>query len=111
LQCARVMVEAAAEAAADRPDVDVVFCTYTDLNYQLMLQARNEAGHQPHCPLPSDHPHLGKLLGALRERRCVLFIGAGLSRPAGLRDWNGLLDVLAGELGLPPAGDPEWLRP
>jgi hypothetical protein len=104
------MVEAAALAAADRPDVDVVFCAYTDLNYQIMLHARNEAGLKPHCPI-AGHPHLGGLVAALRERRCVLFVGAGLSRPAGLRDWSGLLEVLAAALGLHPAGDHEWLRP
>jgi O-acetyl-ADP-ribose deacetylase (regulator of RNase III) len=110
VQCARVMVEAVAAAAADRPDVDVVFCAYTDLNYQIMLHARDEAGLEPHCPI-AGHPHLRGLVAALRERRCVLFVGAGLSRPAGLRDWNGLLEVLATALGLHPTGDYEWLRP
>jgi O-acetyl-ADP-ribose deacetylase (regulator of RNase III) len=108
LQCARAMIEAV--AVVEGPGVDVLFCAYTDLNYQIMLQARQEAGRQPLCPVP-DHPHLGRLLAALRDRRCVLFIGAGLSKPAGLRDWKGLLESLCGFLGLHPAGGYEWLRP
>jgi hypothetical protein len=110
LQCARAMIAAAAQALADRPDVDVLFCAYTDLNYQIMLQARDELSRQPDCPI-AGHAHLGRLVAALRERRCVLFLGAGLSKPAGLRDWNGLVETLAGALGLNPAGDHEWLRP
>src|SRR5262249_57390072 len=40
------------------------------------------------------------LLDSIRDRRCVLFVGAGLSRGAGLPDWDGLLRGLAADLGL-----------
>jgi hypothetical protein len=110
LQCACAMIDAAAKALTDRPDVDILFCAYTDLNYQIMLQARDEVGRKPDCPI-AGHAHHSGLVAALRERRCVLFLGAGLSKPAGLRDWNGLVETLAGALGLNPAGDHEWLRP
>lgn len=45
-------------------------------------------------------PFLREFSRALRERNAALFIGAGLSRPAGLSDWKELLREVADDLGL-----------
>ena len=37
------------------------------------------------------------LLSYVRERRCVLFVGAGLSRAAGYPGWRGLMETVVGE--------------
>jgi hypothetical protein len=37
------------------------------------------------------------LLSHVRERRCVLFVGAGLSRPAGYPGWRGLMEAVVQE--------------
>src|SRR5262249_23935029 len=56
------------------------------------------------CPLETTPCR--DLLDSLRERRCVLFVGAGLSKGAGLPDWGGLLHELARDLGLNAAALP-----
>jgi O-acetyl-ADP-ribose deacetylase (regulator of RNase III) len=99
LACGKEMIAAAVAALAGRPDVDAAFVAYTDLDYEIMLRARRETGHAPAPAWLADLPHQ-KLIASLRDRHCVLFVGAGLSRPAGLPDWTGLLAVLAERLGL-----------
>ena len=48
-------------------------------------------------PSFKDASELPALVSYLRERRCVLFVGAGLSRPAGYPDWPELMrHVVAG---------------
>lgn len=101
LKSARVQVEAA-RALLDDPrknpgrNVNVVFVTYTPDGYQIFLQARAEAGQEPGCPVRD--PALPRLEHALREGRCVLFLGAGLSRGAGLPGWQELVQTLAVKL-------------
>lgn len=41
-----------------------------------------------------------KLLEAVRERRCILFAGAGLSMAVGLPSWSELIDHMRQELGI-----------
>jgi hypothetical protein len=43
-------------------------------------------------PFP-DAARMPALLSHVRERRCALFVGAGLSRPAGYPGWLGLMDA------------------
>jgi hypothetical protein len=42
----------------------------------------------------------GELVEAVRERRCILFAGAGLSMAVGLPSWSQLIDHMRAELGL-----------
>ena len=60
----------------------------------------------------ADASELPALVGYLRERRCVLFVGAGLSRPAGYPDWAELMrQVVAGtHARLGDAADPTELH-
>jgi hypothetical protein len=85
-------------------EVDVAFVAFTPLNYRLLLDARRAVRAEPPCPL--DPSHATNLLDSIRGRRCVLFVGAGLSRGAGLPDWGELLRELAKELGLDDASLP-----
>ena len=41
-----------------------------------------------------DSPELAALANYIRERKCVLFVGAGLSRAAGLPDWGSLMRTI-----------------
>lgn len=43
---------------------------------------------------------VGKFLTELREDNAAVFVGAGLSKAAGFVDWRGLLEPIAGPLGL-----------
>jgi hypothetical protein len=75
--------------------VDVAFITYTPALYQIFLEARRlVARDRP------DEPRQAALQEALVAGECVLFVGAGLSRGAGLPDWNQLIARLARELGI-----------
>lgn len=47
-------------------------------------------------PLPAELPEVGALVGHLRAGRCALFVGAGLSAPAGLPTWGVLIDRMIG---------------
>ena len=116
LQATRAMVRAARQEIQDpvarqvdgkdvRVETDVAFVPFTPLSYQAFLEARRCEGCEP--PNPFDTPDTTeqlaaaqRLLASVREGRCVLFAGAGLSKPAGLRDWDGLLRKMADELGL-----------
>src|SRR5262249_7620438 len=80
-------------------EVDIVFVPYTLLNYRLFLDARRAVSAEPGCPQLSTNTD--ELLIGIRENRCVLFVGAGLSYGAGLPNWSGLLGELANKLGLP----------
>src|SRR5689334_4400370 len=39
------------------------------------------------------------LLSYVRQRKCALFVGAGLSRPAGYPGWDALMRVVVDETG------------
>jgi hypothetical protein len=55
--------------------------------------------------LPADAAELGGLAGHVRAGRCALFVGAGLSAPAGLPTWGALMRRLV-EAATPLAVDP-----
>ena len=77
--------------------VDVVFVTYTPRHYQIFLQARRTSGLAP--SVPSGEPP-EDLLDALEGGECVLFVGAGLSKAAGMMDFKSLIALLATDLGI-----------
>jgi hypothetical protein len=105
LDSARLQMVTVHEVLQAHADVDVAFITYTADSYQIFLQARREKHLAPVCPL--EGRSFQELLDALRQGRCVLFIGAGLSVAAGLPSWAKLVDSLAKKLGvaLPGRGD------
>jgi hypothetical protein len=45
------------------------------------------------------------LARSIRERRAILFVGAGVSMNVGLPSWKALIDHMTAELGLDPDGD------
>ena len=98
LESARVQLDKAREVVGQHPGVDVVFVPYTTDSYQVFLQARRDVGLAPVCPIEA--APLPGLIDALRERRCVLFVGAGLSAGAGLPNWQKLIQELAESLGI-----------
>jgi hypothetical protein len=108
LESAQAQLATAREVLRDHPAVDVAFVPYTADSYRIYLQARRDLGLAPACPV--DAPSLPGLLAALRERRCVLFVGAGMSAGAGLPSWKSLVDQLAADLGVPsgPRDDLEY---
>ncbi len=110
LAAAESLVRTARDEAREPEDVgglpvpiDVVFVTFTPISYQVFLLARRRVEAEPPCPLPT--PEAAELLESVRDGRCVLFAGAGLSRPAGLPDWSALLHEMAAELKLELADD------
>lgn len=96
LRSARVQVATAHEALQRHAGVDVAFITYTPALYEIFLEARRLHLGTP----PDDGPHVTALERALASGEGVLFVGAGLSRGAGLPDWSGLIARLARELGI-----------
>jgi hypothetical protein len=100
LASARAQIDAARQVLQGHRGVDVAFIPYTVDSYRVYLQARRDLGLAPACPVHA--PSLAGLLAALREGRCVLFLGAGVSAGAGLPGWKSLTDRLAADLSLPP---------
>src|SRR5262249_36820755 len=93
----------AATAALDRHSdvaVDAAFLAYTPTTYAVFLEARR--GQQRALGPPVAIPPA--LEQALRTGEAVLFVGAGVSRGAGLRDWGQLIDRLADELQITDEG-------
>jgi O-acetyl-ADP-ribose deacetylase (regulator of RNase III) len=112
LRSAKAQVEAAFDALGRHADVDVVFLCYTPAVYQIFLEARRLILGSPEpCG-----PEVNSLAQALADGRCVLFVGAGVSRGAGLPDWDNLVAQLAKELdiddtsGLDPLDVAQWYR-
>ncbi len=103
VRTAREEIDRPEEVSGVPVTLDVAFVTFTPISYQVFLLGRSRVGAEPACPLET--PEARELLEAVREGRCVLFAGAGLSRAAGLPDWGGLLRELAGPLGLALAAD------
>lgn len=92
-------VQAARDALdeEEHAGIDVVFVTFTPRHYQIFLEARRTCGLAPAVPsgaLPED------LLDALEGGKCVLFIGAGLSKAAGMMDFKSLIGRLAADLDI-----------
>jgi hypothetical protein len=88
-------------------DVDVALLPYTPHSYEVLLQARRQLASlfgAAEGPGVEGAPGLAELASSLREavrgRRCVLFVGSGLSTAAGFPGWDQLNDRLAGALGI-----------
>lgn len=79
-------------------DVDVAFIAYTPALYRIYLEARKEVRGRA---APTGFPELER---ALREGGAVLFVGAGLSKPAGLDDWGQLIAGLCADMGIDSKG-------
>jgi hypothetical protein len=99
LRSALVQVTTALEVLDGLDDVDAVFVTYTHTLYRIFLEARRKVLGAP--PDAARHP---ALVDSLLAGECVLFVGAGLSRGAGLPDWNQLIDRLIADLKIAPGG-------
>jgi hypothetical protein len=94
LASARAQLQAASEALADHPNVDVAFITYTPALYRIFLEARHEFLGWPDASVPG-YP---ALVQALQAGSCVLFVGAGLSTGAGMPGWDQFIARLREEL-------------
>jgi O-acetyl-ADP-ribose deacetylase (regulator of RNase III) len=105
LRSAKVQVAAARQFMTDHTGVDVAFVTYNRSLYRVFLEARRRVLGDP----PADPLLRPELEEALAAGRGVLFVGAGLSRGAGLPDWEGLIKRLAADLGLDPGSGTDYL--
>lgn len=82
--------------------IDVVLTVVDDLAWAAVQQVRRSDA-SAWWALDADGTRVATQLAArARADRLVLFLGAGVSRDAGLPDWDSLLDSIAARLGLPP---------
>lgn len=80
-------------------NADVALVLWDRRDFAAVQTRRRESDWQE---LPKDLSTEADRLGSLAARgQLSLFLGAGVSRPAGLPDWWRLLDELAAEAGLP----------
>lgn len=105
LHSAKVQVAAARRFLDANDGVDAAFVTYNPSLYRIFLEARRQVTGGP-ADDPLRRPELEEALAAGRG---VLFVGAGLSRGAGLPDWEGLIGRLAAALGLPSGTRADYL--
>ena len=105
LRSARVQVATALEVLDGLDNVDAVFVAYTHTLYRIFLEARRQILGAP----PPDAARFPELETSLLSGECVLFVGAGLSRGAGLPDWNVLIAKLTEELKIAPGGRHDYL--
>ena len=105
LHSARVQIKAALEALERLDEVDAAFIAYTPTLYHMFLEARRDVLGPP----PNDPMRPADLCAALSAGDCVLFVGAGMSRGAGLPDWTELIDRLAADLHLKPPARFDYL--
>lgn len=96
------------EETVARLDVDVVLVTYTRDQFAAAQHVRRElirsrGDDASWAPLPAALMKVSENLAEHSARgRLVLFLGAGVSRGAGLPDWSALLDELAEVAGFDP---------
>lgn len=95
---ARAQILAAQQALEGHSRVDVAFVAYTPSIHRVFLEARRSV--RP-TPVPSGGIP-DELVRVMAAGSGVAFVGAGLSRGAGLADWDELIGVLAEGLGLDP---------
>jgi hypothetical protein len=93
---------AAMTAAARELEIDVAVVTPDASVYGAAQHLRRRSEH---WPLPAAQLESAKWIGtAAREGGLALFMGAGVSIPAGLPTWGQLLGKLAGEQGIDTDG-------
>jgi O-acetyl-ADP-ribose deacetylase (regulator of RNase III) len=100
LETARVQIAAARRKLDDEAIagmLDVAFIGYTPDSLAVLARARRDVVGEPQPPLPVPD----RLLDDLRAGEVVLFVGAGVSKGAGLYDWNDLIRRLGDELCIP----------
>lgn len=106
LASAQVQIQTASEVLHELPGVDAAFISYTPQSYHTYLEARRQVLGAPSSFSPT--PYAG-LEDVLRAGECVLFIGAGLSLPAGMPSWKTLIERLAADLKIQTNGPLDFL--
>ena len=96
MSAARSQVKICAQVLATHDNVDAIFVCYTPEDYQVFVEARR----RENVEIPAPNVPLA-LREAIAAGCCVLFVGAGLSRPCGLPDWKQLVGELAQQLNIP----------
>lgn len=71
--------------------IDLILCTSNALTWSAVQSARTDDEWRLTA---GEHQLAASLAAEARAGRLVFFIGAGVSRDAGLPDWNGLLNAL-----------------
>jgi len=101
LRSARAQVQAAYDALAGLPDVDVAFVLDDASKYEIFLDARRREMEERNIARGAfDAAHLGPLVEAIRNDECVLFVGAGLSQNAQMPSYKALIEALARKIGI-----------
>lgn len=88
---ARVQLRAAAETIATLPGVDVGFVLFHPADHDVFRAARREALPALFEGTPQAHKDL---VTAVRARECIVFVGSGMSVPAGMPSWWKLIELL-----------------
>lgn len=83
-----------AKSASDH-HIDLILCTINDLTWSAVQSARTDADWRL---TPEENQLAADLAVEARAGRLVFFIGAGVSRDAGLPDWQDLLTMLHGDV-------------
>lgn len=97
------LLEALREESA-AGDVDFALVVKSEVSWAATqaLRRRHLQQHGPPSELAGLTDQAEALASRARDGGLVLFTGAGISRPAGLPDWGGLLAQLAADTGLEP---------
>ena len=105
LPSAELQILAARAALDEFEGLDIVFVTYTPDIYEVYLEARRRVGSAPAIPEGELPEAWQQLTAATRRAECVVFVGSGLSRDAGITGYQKLIQRLAADLRLPPPKD------
>ncbi len=91
-EMARYQLRAAADALSEYANVDVAFVLYQPADHAVFRDARREVS--PDALADVRVPE--HLVRAVSDRECVVFVGSGMSIPAGLPRWDQLVARLGG---------------